>query len=395
MSRRIVLGISGSIAAYKAAELVRGLCAQGHEVRVVMTQAAHAFISPLTLQALCGHAVRSGLFDPQAEAGMSHIALARWADHLLIAPATAHLIARLAHGLADDLLTTLALASTAPLSLAPAMNQAMWHHPATQDNIQRLQQRGVRILGPAAGDQACGDEGLGRMLEPAEIINALLAPRLLDGVAVLLTAGPTHEPLDPVRFIGNRSSGRMGFALAEALTAAGASVTLVAGPTQIKPPPVAELIAVTTAEQMYQAVMQRIAQQRIFIAAAAVADYRPQTAAAHKIKKTATTLHLELVRNPDILAAVAALPNPPFTVGFAAETEQLETQARLKLQTKRLNMIAANLVGGAQGGFEREDNALTVLWADGRQDFALTAKRDLAHALTALIAERYAASLTG
>ena len=397
----ILLGVSGGIAAYKAAELVRRLRERDCEVRVVMTAAATGFVSPLTFQALSGQPVRTSLLDPAAEAGMGHIELARWADRVLMAPATADLIARLAAGLADDLPTTLALATQAPLYLAPAMNQQMWRHPATQENIGRLRARGVHILGPGEGSQACGDQGPGRMLEPMEIVAALLEPlpdaqsapaadRLL-GVRALVTAGPTREPLDPVRYLGNRSSGRMGYAVAAALAAMGAEVTLVSGPTALPTPVGVERIDVGTAREMHGAVMDRIGGIGLYVGAAAVADYRPESPGEQKIKKHQDALVVRLVRNPDILAEVAALPRPPFTVGFAAETEQVEEHALAKLNAKRLKMIAANRVGAAEGGFERAENALTVLWSGGRRDFPMMSKTRLAVELAELIAERYVA----
>lgn len=388
---RVLLGVGAGIAAYKSVDLVRRLKERGADVRVVMTEAAAAFVAPLTFQSVSGHPVRTTLLDPGAEAGMGHIELARWADCLLIAPATADVMARLAAGLANDLLTTVALACEAPPVIAPAMNQAMWRHPATQANLETLRARGVRVLGPGVGEQACGDLGPGRMLEPLEIAEALfpLAPRPLAGVRVLLTAGPTREPLDPVRFLGNRSSGRMGFALAEALEALGARVTLVAGPTSLPAPSVAERVDVETALDMHGAVMARATDCDLFVATAAVADYRPIDPAENKIKKDADELTLRLVRNPDILAEVAALPQPPFTVGFAAETDRVEEYARDKLNRKGLNMIAANHVGGAQGGFERAENALTVIWRDGRRELPMMDKTRLARELAQLIAERY------
>lgn len=390
---RVLLGISGGIAAYKSADLVRRLSARGAEVRVVMTEAARAFITPLTLQALSGHPVRSELLDPEAEAGMDHIALARWADQVLIAPATADLIARLAQGLANDLLTTLVLATQAPLTLAPAMNHQMWAHPATQENIARLVARGVRLLGPDSGSQACGEVGAGRMREPAEIAAALLpvSGGGLRGVQVLMTVGPTREAIDPVRFIGNRSSGKMGYALATALQQRGAQVTLVAGPTRVEPPAGIAHVAVESAREMEAAVMERIADCALFVAAAAVADYRVETPAAVKIKKDADSLTLRLVRNPDILARVAALDRPPFTVGFAAETDRVEAHARAKLEAKRLSMIAANQVGGGEGGFESDHNALLCLWPEGQRALPMMPKPALAQALAALIEERYGA----
>lgn len=394
---RVLLGVSGGIAAYKAADLVRRLRERNAQVRVVMTAAASAFITPLTLQAVSGQPVRTALLDPDAEAGMGHIELARWADRILIAPATADLIARLAQGLADDLLTTLVLASTAPLTLAPAMNHRMWLHPATQANVARLRERGVDLLGPGVGEQACGDYGLGRMLEPVVIAERLLpgpgGP--LAGRRILMTAGPTREALDPVRFLGNRSSGKMGYALAEALSALGAEVCLVSGPTALTPPRVAELIRVESALDMDTAVMARAGRCELFVATAAVADYRPESPFASKIKKGRELLQLRLVRNPDILARVAALPTPPFTVGFAAETERVEAHAREKLEAKGLDLIAANQVGAAAGGFESDDNALLVLWRGGQRALPMMSKQRLAVELAAVIAERYGLSLAG
>lgn len=387
----MVLGVGGGISAYKSVDLARRLGERGFSVRVVMTRAATAFVAPLTFQAVSGQPVRTELLDPESEAGMGHIELARWADRLLIAPATADLIARLAAGIADDLLTTLALATEAPLILAPAMNQRMWLHPATRDNLGRLRARGARILGPAEGSQACGDQGPGRMLEPSEIAEALArsAATPLAGVRVLLTAGPTREPLDPVRYLGNRSSGRMGYALASALTELGARVTTVSGPTALPPPAVAGWIQVETALEMHAAVMARVGACDIFVATAAVADYRPAEPAEDKIKKGAPELEVRLVRNPDILAEVAALPVPPFTLGFAAETDRIEDHARGKLVAKHLDLIAANRVGGTSGGFEREENALLVLWEGGRRELPLTSKVELARELAMLLAERY------
>lgn len=397
---RVLLCVGGGIAAYKSAELVRRLRERGCEVRVALTQAAGAFVAPLTFQALSGHPVRSDLLDPAAEAGMDHIELSRWADRLLVAPATADLMARLRAGLADDLVTTLALACRAPLYLAPAMNQAMWRHPATQENIETLRSRGARILGPAEGSQACGESGPGRMLEPVAIADLvarpLVEPReaVLAGTRVLITAGPTREPLDPVRYLGNRSSGRMGYALAEALEELGARVVLVSGPSALPAPPRMERVGVETALEMHAAVMARVADCDLFIATAAVADYRPAQPAPAKIKKSAGALTVRLVPNPDILAEVAARPRPPYTVGFAAETDsdRLEDYARGKLSAKGLDLIAANRVGGEQGGFEREENALLVLWPGGRREFPMMPKPRLARALAELIAERYVAS---
>jgi len=398
VSSKILLGVSGGIAAYKAAELVRRLREREAEVRVVMTAAARSFMTPLTLQALSGHEVRCDLLDPDAEAGMDHIELARWADLVLVAPATADLMARLAVGLADDLLTTLALATTAPLVLAPAMNHRMWRHPATQENLARLRERGVRILGPGSGDQACGEWGPGRMLEPGEILDALSlgagsrrVERPLAERRVLITAGPTREALDPVRYISNRSSGHMGYTLAGSLAAHGAEVILVSGPSALATPPGVERVPVESALEMEAAVIARIGDCDLFVATAAVSDYRPQAPAVEKIKKDQAELNLRLVKNPDILAQVAALAQGPFTVGFAAETQDLEEHARTKLATKGLDMIAANLVGGETGGFDRAENALLVLWPGGRRSLPLSPKSRLADALADLIVERYLA----
>lgn len=398
---RVLLAVGGGIAAYKAAELVRRLRERGCEVRVVMTRAAASFVSPLTFQALSGHPARLDLLDPGAEAGMDHIELARWAQRLVVAPATADLIARLATGLADDLPTTLALATGAPLYLAPAMNQGMWRHPATQGNIEVLRRRGAYILGPDEGGQACGDLGPGRMWEAEAIAQAVTrpletgGPGPLGGVRALMTAGPTREPLDPVRYLSNRSSGRMGYALAEALTELGAAVTLVSGPTSLPEPAIGPVVRVDTALQMHAAVMERVGACDLFVATAAVADYRPAQPEPRKIKKAEAGLRLHLVRNPDILADVAARSPGPFTVGFAAETEQVEDYARAKLAAKGLDLIAANRVGAAEGGFERDENALVVLWNEGRRELPLMPKALLARELAKLIAERYAATSRG
>ena len=388
-SRNILLGVSGGIAAYKACELVRRFGDAGCAVRVVMTRGATAFVTPLTFQALSGQPVRVDLLDAEAESGMDHIALARWADRVVVAPATADLMARLAAGLADDLLTTLCLATEAPILLAPAMNRVMWEHPATRGNHERLLERGVRMVGPDSGGQACGEHGTGRMAEPAAIVEAVLdnVPLPLRGRRVLITAGPTREPIDPVRFLANRSSGRMGVALAEAAREAGAEVCVVHGPMALPAPAGTRNIAVETAAEMAQAVLREIPGTDLFIAAAAVADYRPRTTTAQKLKKTAEALTLELVRNPDILAQVAALQPRPFVVGFAAETENLHAHALEKMQRKNLDMIAANDVSGGRA-FGTEDNALTVLWPGGEHRFAEQPKPALARALIGLIAER-------
>ncbi|SFL07371.1 bifunctional phosphopantothenoylcysteine decarboxylase/phosphopantothenate--cysteine ligase CoaBC [Rhodanobacter glycinis] len=391
--RRILLGVSGGIAAYKSCELVRRLRDLDAEVRVVMTESATHFVGPATFQALSGQSVRTSLWDEQAEAAMGHIELARWAERILIAPASADVIARLAHGHADDLLSTLCLASAAPLYLAPAMNQQMWAHAAVQANLATLRARGVQVLGPAAGEQACGDVGSGRMLEPHELRDALLASfgdGALARLNVVVSAGPTFEDIDPVRFIGNRSSGKMGFAVAAAAAQAGARVTLVAGPVSLAAPAgIARRIDVRSAAQMQAAVLDACAQADIYIAAAAVGDYRPAEVAERKLKKQAgADMVLKLAENPDILASLSAQPTHPFLVGFAAETHEVANYARGKLQRKGLDMIAANRVGEGMG-FETADNALTLYWADGEVELPRTDKAALARQLIAHVAERY------
>ena len=395
-NKRVLLGVSGGIAAYKSPDLVRRLRERGHEVRVVMTRGAQDFITPLSLQAVSGQAVHTTLLDEQAEAAMGHIELARWADVVLIAPATADIIARLAHGLADDLLTTLCLATEAPIVLAPAMNHRMWVAPATQANVKTLTTRGVRLLGPGSGDQACGEVGEGRMLEPAQLAADLDARVLtgpgdtgLAGLGVLITAGPTREAIDPVRYISNHSSGKMGYAVAAAARAAGASVILVSGPSDLPVPPGVERVQVESAAEMRDAVLSRVDGCDIFIAAAAVADYRPAKKSEQKIKKKASALEIALVRNPDILAEVAAGHHAPFTVGFAAETEKLEAHARDKLERKSLDMIAANTVAGANAGFGVDTNRLRVFWKDGEVDLGESLKTELAQQLVALVIERF------
>ena len=398
--KHILLGISGGIAAYKSPDLVRRLRDQGAEVRVVMTQGAGRMVSPTVFQAVSGHPVRRDLWDEQAEAAMGHIELARWADCVVIAPATAHVMALLASGLAPDLLTTLCLATTAPLVLAPAMNHAMWTHPATRDNRSVLAARGVRFVGPAEGAQACGETGPGRMSEPADIVAALVglaeaADGALAGQRVLVTAGPTREPIDPVRFVSNRSSGKMGFAVAQAASEAGARVTLIAGPVHIATPPGVERLDVESAAEMYEATLARAARADIYIGAAAVSDYRPGRIADQKIKKKTETLDLHMVKCADVLAAVSALPRErPFTVGFAAETEKLEEHALDKLQRKGLDMIVANRVG-ANLGFDRDDNSAVLLWPGGREEVAQTSKVELARCIIAAIASRCVAATTG
>lgn len=391
--KQILLGISGGIAAYKAAELTRLLTKAGANVRVCMTAGACEFITPLTLQALSGHPVHTALLDPAAEAGMGHIELARWADHILIAPATADLLARLVAGMADDLLSTLCLASAAPLSLAPAMNQQMWKHPATQQNIQTLKQRGVQILGPNQGAQACGDIGPGRMLEPAALLQAMLdfyQPKDLPlaNCKVLITAGPTREPIDPVRFITNRSSGKMGYAVAEAARDLGAEVTLISGPVNLAAPENLQRISVETAQQMLEACQTAVQTADIFIATAAVADYTPVQVATQKIKKSANEFSLALTKTTDILATLS-LANPQlFSVGFAAETNDVLTYARSKLERKGLQMVAANLVGEGKA-FDQATNALEVVWQGGSTSLPEMDKKQLAHELMQLISARY------
>ncbi|MEO6798858.1 MAG: bifunctional phosphopantothenoylcysteine decarboxylase/phosphopantothenate--cysteine ligase CoaBC [Rhodanobacter sp.] len=396
--RRILLGVSGGIAAYKSCELVRRLREQGAEVRVVMTEGATHFVGPTTFQALSGQPVRVSLWDAQAEAAMGHIELARWAERILIAPASADLLSRLAHGRADDLLTTLCLASAAPLYLAPAMNQQMWAHPALQANVDLLRQRGAHMLGPAAGEQACGDVGSGRMLEALQLRDALRHSFADDGGAlaglnVVVSAGPTYEDIDPVRFIGNRSSGRMGFAVAEAAARAGATVSLIAGPVNLATPSgVAQRVDVRSAAQMHAAVLNASRQADIYIGAAAVGDYRPAEVSVLKLKKRAgTPLSLQLDENPDILASLSAQTAHPFLVGFAAETHDVASYAQGKLRDKRLDMIAANQVGDGLG-FEADDNALTLYWADGEQVLPRAAKGELARQLIAQVASRYRAT---
>ena len=390
--KKILLGISGGIAAYKSAELLRRLQDQGVEIRVVMTAAACEFITPLTFQALSGHPVAIDLLDTESESAMGHIELARWADAIVIAPATANTLGKLAYGLADDLLSAVCLASTSPLAVAPAMNHVMWSQQATQDNLNSLRQRGVHIFGPDSGHQACGETGEGRLMDTGalvENIKSLFSPPLLDGLKLTITAGPTYEAIDPVRFIGNRSSGKMGYALALAAQQAGAQVTLISGPTSLPTPHQVKRIDVESAEQMLQASLNTLDDCDIFIATAAVADYRVRQIAEQKIKKSADSLNLELVKNPDILAQVAARADAPFTLGFAAETEKLEEHALNKLQYKQLNMIAANQVGQSDSGFNSEYNALQVYWPGGHQSLPRNNKHILARQLIQLLAEHY------
>jgi len=394
-NKRILLGITGGIAAYKAAELVRILKKAGAEVRVVMTAGAMEFITPLTLQALSGNPVHHALLDPEAEAGMGHIELAKWADLLLVAPASANFIARLTQGSGDDLLTTICLATEAPIALAPAMNQAMWREPITQANIARLTDlKGSKLhmFGPAEGVQACGDVGPGRMLEPEQIAAHaadLFETGLLAGLEVVITAGPTREAIDPVRYISNHSSGKMGYAIAAAARDAGARVTLISGPVVIPAPERVNCVRTESARDMLDASLAMLGRCNIFIAAAAVADYRPMTAAHQKIKKSADSMELTLVKNPDVVATVAAHELRPFTVGFAAETQDVDVYARDKLVRKNLDMIVANDVSLSEIGFNSDQNAVTVFWAENQQSFAQMSKQALARELVELIAHRY------
>lgn len=433
-NKKILLGVSGGIAAYKSADLVRRLIEVGCDVRVVMTDGAQAFITPMTFQALSGNPVHTSLLDPQAEAAMGHIELARWADMILIAPASANTLARLAHGFASDLLSTLCLATDAPILVAPSMNRLMWANAATTANIKTLSARGYTQLGPDSGDQACGEVGTGRMLEPLDIRAGLLEfvqsggitkqpdqvdessctipgiakDQSLAGTSVLITAGPTREPIDPVRYLSNRSSGKMGFAVAAAAADLGAEVTLVAGPVHLDTPDQVERVDVVSAADMHQAVMQHVNNHDIFISVAAVADYRVATVSDHKIKKSTEEMSLQLERNPDILGDVAALKDAPFCVGFAAETHDVENHARGKLKRKKLNMIAANHVGQADNAvFNSDTNALDVYWVDknwvdknqqqdagGHARIPSASKQSVARSLLDLIAVQYAACKT-
>ena len=394
--KNIILGVAGGIAAYKTPELVRRLRDRGATVQVVMTRSAGEFVTETTLQAVSGRPIRSNLWDSDAEAAMGHIELARWADLVLVAPATAEIMSLLAAGAAPDLLTTLCLATQAPLVIAPAMNHVMWSHPAVQANVNMLQERGVRILGPASGDQACGETGEGRMVEPDVIAAAVTGPAVVAGVEqsplagrkIMITAGPTREAIDPVRYLNNRSSGKMGFAMARAAAAAGADVLLICGPVNLPTPARVQRVDVESATDMYAATHEHVEGVDIFIAAAAVADYSAATVRDSKIKKSKTEMSIDLVRTPDILASVAALDDAPFTVGFAAETEKLHQYARSKLEQKNLDMIIANKVG-ANRGFDSDNNTVDAFWAAGEQSFPKMAKTRLAEMLLRLIAERY------
>jgi phosphopantothenoylcysteine decarboxylase/phosphopantothenate--cysteine ligase len=391
INRNILLGVSGGIAAYKSAELVRQLQAQGANIRVIMTRGAQEFITPLTLQALSGNPVHTQLLDSEAELGMGHIELARWAHLLLIAPATADLIARLASGRADDLLTTVALATAAPKLIAPAMNQQMWADPATANNIATLDKLGMFLVGPASGEQACGDVGLGRMEQPELIVEraaACFESGLLLGKRVIISAGPTREALDPVRYISNHSSGKMGFALARAAVDAGAKTVLVSGPVALETPDHVLRIDVESAEQMLEQCTEQCKDANIFIACAAVADYRPAQIEGQKIKKGAEHISLALVRNPDIVATIAGSMNRPFTVGFAAETNDVEAYARKKMAKKNLDMIVANDVSQRDIGFNSDDNEVSVIWPEGEKTLPLSSKEVIARQVIELIAQQ-------
>ena len=389
INKQILLGITGGIAAYKSAELCRLLIKAGADVRVAMTPAACEFITPLTMQALSGHRVYTELFDEDAEAAMGHIELARWADLILVAPASANFMARVTHGEANDLLTTLCLAATSPIAIAPAMNQAMWSNQNTQDNLNSLGDKGLHIFGPADGEQACGDIGLGRMLEPVDIIEKsaeLFETGELAGLRVCITAGPTREAIDPVRYISNHSSGKMGYAIAQAAIDAGAKVSLISGPVNLPAPPQAELIKVESAEQMLNAAINLPCE--IFIAVAAVADYRPQQIKHNKIKKTKDTMAMELVKNPDILATIAKQTPKPFCVGFAAETENLESNALTKLNNKNIDLIIAN---HATDTFNNDEATVTSYWhtkdSKGEKTLKPNRKEKIAKEIIVLIKE--------
>ena len=389
--KRILLGVTGGIAAYKAAVLLRLLRKHGADVRVVMTRGAIEFVTPLTFQALSGKAVHTELLDLEAESAMGHIELARWADLILIAPASANFMARYANGFADDLLSTLCLAANIPVIIAPAMNQQMWLNAATQENLEKLKSRGISILGPVEGDQACGENGPGRLLEAEAIASSIaksFETNVLTGSRVLITAGPTREAIDPVRYISNRSSGKMGYAVAIAAIEAGADVSLISGPVNLPEPERAKVTNVSSTAEMYKAVMSEVSSSDIFISAAAVADYSLESVSEQKIKKMNDSFELKLKKNPDILSEVSAMQDAPFSVGFAAETENLETNAQAKLHSKKLDMIAANHVGDGQG-FDVETNALTIFWKNGQKQLEQAPKTRLARNLINLIADQY------
>jgi phosphopantothenoylcysteine decarboxylase/phosphopantothenate--cysteine ligase len=391
VGKRIILGVTGGISAYKAAFLVRLLRKNGADIRIVMTENATKFVTPLTFQALSSNIVYTELLDLDSETAMSHIELARWADLILIVPASANFIAKYAFGFAEDLLSTICIATDSPVAVAPSMNKQMWSNVATQDNIKKISERGVYVLGPATGEQACGDDGLGRMLEPEEIIKHaanIFQTNILTGSRLLVTAGPTREAIDPIRFLSNHSSGRMGYAVATAAVEAGADVTLISGPVDLQVTGIDKIIYVTSAAEMHESVMKKISGTDIFISAAAVADFRAQQISKQKIKKSQDVNELILEKTPDILFHVSELHDAPFTVGFAAETEDLEFNAQKKMHSKNLDMIAANQVG-EKIGFDSEENALTVFWKTGSEQLPLTSKNKLARKLIKLIASQY------
>ena len=389
--KRIILGITGGISAYKAAFLVRLLKKNGADVRIVMTNNATKFVTPLTFQALSSNTVYTELLDFDSQMAMSHIELARWADLILVAPASANFLAKYAFGFAEDLLSTICLAADSPVAVAPSMNKQMWLNVATQDNVKKISERGIHILGPAIGEQACGEDGLGRMFEPEEIVKHtanIFQTNILTGSRLLVTAGPTREAIDPIRFLSNRSSGRMGYAVATAAIEAGADVTLISGPVDLQATGIDKIIYVTSAEEMQESVMKKISSADIFISAAAVADFRVQKKSEQKIKKSRDVKELIIEKTPDILSHVSELNNAPFTVGFAAETEDLEFNAQKKMHLKNLDMIAANQVGDGVG-IDSEENALTVFWKTGSKQLSLTSKTKLARKLIKLIASQY------
>ncbi|EAW32825.1 phosphopantothenoylcysteine synthase/decarboxylase [marine gamma proteobacterium HTCC2143] len=391
-NKQILVGVTGGIAAYKAAELIRRLQDHGATVRVIMTKAAQAFITPLTLQALSGNPVHCDLLDSEAEAAMGHIELARWADLVLIAPASADFMARLATGQADDLLATVCLATNASIAIAPSMNQGMWRDQSTQQNLQTLISKQVLVFGPGDGSQACGDIGPGRMMEPEQLAveaSSVFKIGSLDGVKIVITAGPTREAIDPVRYISNHSSGKMGFALAQAAMDAGASVTLITGPVSLQTPERVTRIDINSAAEMHQAVIETLPVCDIFIGSAAVADYRPTSIADQKIKKSTETMTIELVRNPDIIADVSNHPQRPFTIGFAAETQDVESYARGKLEKKKLDLIIANDVSNTAIGFNSDNNAVSVIWNDGKVSLPMTSKQQLGRHLIEEICQHY------
>ena len=395
--KKLVLGISGGIAAYKIPELVRRLKDHGADIRVVMTEGAKAFITPLTLQAVSGNHVSDSLLDSQAELAMGHIELAKWADLIIIAPATADIIARVTAGMANDLLATICLATNAPIAIVPAMNQQMWHAPATSENIGTLTQRGFQIWGPGSGEQACGDIGLGRMLDVTDLVTLscdFFADKFLQGQHWLITAGPTQEAIDPVRYISNHSSGKMGYAIAEAALKAGAEVTLVSGPVNINPPAGCHVEHVVSAKQMYDRVMACIVEKSTFVACAAVADYRAADIAQEKIKKDNAHMKIELIKNQDIVAEVAKLEKKPYVVGFAAETQNIEQYALGKLVRKNLDLIAANNVSESGQGFNSDDNAITLYSANDKTQIPLASKSLVAKKLVALVNHYYLAKQT-